>query len=236
MSSSTSDHERSTGIRHSKEDALSEREFELLLEGAARCEDYYGLQARFVILVCGRLGLRVGELAHMRESWVDWRRQVIEIPRHQPCDKGRGGGICGVCEQHARQMVDVDPSRDLDAMRARLWGPKTDQAVRDVPFDFDARAQLVLERFFDRFDRWPVSQQAANRRVNRAAREADGLSEADVYPHCLRSTAASYHAGRGLDTLPMQALMGWAQASTAECYVSTSTKNTRRALHMIHSG
>lgn len=235
MPAATAEHERSRAVRHSKEDALTEREFELLIEGADRCDDYYGLQAKFIILVCGRLGLRVGEVAHMRESWVDWRQQTITIPRYQPCDKGKGGGICGTCEQHAKQMAEIDDGRSIEDMRERFWGPKTDMAVREVPFDFEPRVSLILERFFERFDRWPVSQQAANRRVNRAAEAADDISPGDVYPHCLRSTAASHWAGKGLDTLPLQSLMGWAQPSTAECYVSTSTENTRRALHGVLS-
>lgn len=235
MSSKTTQHDRSTGVRHSKEDALSDREFELLLEGAERCKDYWAEQARLAILVCGRLGLRVGELVHLREDWIDWRRDLISIPRHEPCDKGKDGGICGDCEQAARQMVDVDPSRDIEDMRDRFWGPKTDMAVREVPFDFSARATLALERFFDQYDRWPVSIGSTSRRVKRAAEKADELDPADVYPHCLRSTAASHHAGRGLDTLPLQSLMGWAQSSTAECYVAHSTENTRRHLNMVHS-
>lgn len=235
MATSDQRHDRSTGVRHSKEDALTDREFELLLEGCRKCDDYWGEQARFIVLVCGRLGMRVGELAHMRESWVDWRRKVISIPRHQPCDKGRDGGICGHCEQAAKQMVEVDESRDIDDMRARMWGPKTDMAVRDVPFDHDPRAELTLERFFERYDRWPVSQSAVNRRVKRAAKKAEEIDHENVYPHALRASAASHWAARGLDTLPLQSLMGWAQPSTAKCYVTSSTENTRRALNSVLS-
>jgi len=55
---------------HSKEDALSEREFELLLEAASRLsasDYYYTPDPEFTIYVLGRLGLRRGELAHLRE-------------------------------------------------------------------------------------------------------------------------------------------------------------------------
>lgn len=210
---------------------MNDREFELLLEGCQRIgDDYFAEQARFVVLVCGRLGLRVGELSHMRESWINWRRSTIEIPRHQSCDKGRDGGICGTCEQHAQQMVDVDSNRDIDAMRARMWGPKTDQAIREVPFDHDPRVELVIERFFDRYDAWPLSTQVPGRRIKKAADQIDELDSANIYPHCLRATAATHWAARGLDTLPLQSLMGWAQPSTARKYVRTSTEATRRAI------
>lgn len=225
---------RSTATRHSKDDALTDREFELFLEGCQRLDEYYGLQARFVALVGGRLGLRSGEITHMRESWIDWRERTIDIPRHQPCEKGRGGGICGYCAAQAEQMA-AHNDIPLDLAREQMWGAKTDMAARSVPFDFDARSELVIERFFERFDRWPLSRQAVNRRVERAAEAAAEIDADGVYPHALRATAATHHAGRGLDVLPLQQMMGWAQASTAECYVQRSVENTRRALHMVHS-
>ena len=72
-------------VTHSKEDALDDREFELLLEGArelARSDYYYDADPVFVIQVLGRLGLRRGELAHLSEDWIDWRNEMIVIPDH----------------------------------------------------------------------------------------------------------------------------------------------------------
>ena len=49
-------------VRHSRERALSDREFERLLQGIERIDcDWYRLQTRFVVLVAGRLGMRAGE-------------------------------------------------------------------------------------------------------------------------------------------------------------------------------
>lgn len=225
--------------RQAKEDALDAVEFQLLLEGARRLDDYQGQQARFAILLCGRLGLRRGELTHLREDWVDWRRNMICIPRHQPCVKGRGGGVpCGDCKQKARQYVDHAPD-DVDLTYeqalARRWEPKTDAAAREVPFDHDPRVQLEIERFFDRFDRWPVSYAVAGRRITAAAEAADDLDADRVYPHCLRASAATYHANRGLQQTPLQALMGWADMSTAQSYIRSSGENTQRALHAVHA-
>lgn len=221
--------------RHTKQDALSDRDFQLLLEGASRMRDYYGFQARFVILVGGRLGLRAGEIAHMDESWIDWRRNMIEIPRFDPCTKGEDGGQCGYCRQQAAQRVDHNPGLELDDALEYAWSAKTDAAAREVPWDFDPRTSLAIERFFDEYDEWPVSRQAVNRRVNRAAELADDLQVGDVYPHCLRGTAATFHAARGLDVLPLQAMFGWADLSTAQRYIQQSGENTARALHGIHS-
>lgn len=115
------------------------------------------------------------------------------------------------------------------------WSAKTDAAQRSVPFDFDPRCELAIERFFDDHDAWPVSKTALNRRVTEAAEHADELDPETVTPHGLRATAASYHAGRGLNVLPLQSLMGWASLGTARVYIKESPANTARALHMDHS-
>lgn len=59
-------------IRHSKESALTPREFELLLEGANRIEkEEQRHEARFIILVAGRLGLRTGEITYLQADWIN---------------------------------------------------------------------------------------------------------------------------------------------------------------------
>lgn len=299
--------------RRSKELALDDREFELLLEGSNRIDSSdLSLQSKFAVLVCGRLGFRAGELTHMTEDWVNWRKRMIEIPSHEPCTKGKDGGICGYCEQQAAQMVeynaiavpgarlklleddeilgfrpdtkrqlivahqrhrdgdfDADALDDqihtileasqsnewaiwenlqtqaealvsdqditLEAAKDLMWRAKTDEAARSVPFDWSARVEICVERFFDAFDEWPVSRTTTNRRVNRALRQADELDEDSTHCHGLRATAASHHAGRGMPTLALQSLMGWAQPSTARSYVRSSPENTQRELHQIHS-
>lgn len=226
---------RTKPVRHCKSDALGEREFQLLLEGASRLGSQDDLEAKFVILVGGRLGLRRGEITHIHDRWVDWRRNMIEIPRFDDCDRGRDNRACGVCRQQARQKVDHNPDLTLEDALERQWEAKTDDAARAVPFDFDPRASLVMERFFDKWDRWMYSANVVNRRLTAAAEQADEIEADDVYPHCLRATAASYHAARGLDVIPLQSLMGWAQVSTAHNYVTSSGENTQRALRYTHS-
>lgn len=224
-------------VRHSKEDALDDRDYELLLEGASRMDDYYGDQATFAILVLGRLGLRRGELTHMRESWVDWRQEQISVPLQQDCHGERDGdGPCGTCRQLAKQRVEYNEELSFEEALADQWHAKTPAAARDVYFGFDARARLHMERFFDKYDGWAWAAAAVNRRIKRAAERADGLDPDDVYPHALRATAASYHAGRGLETLSLMQMMGWAQLSTAQVYVSRNSRNTARQLDAIHQG
>lgn len=218
---------------HSKEDALDDREFELLLEGAQRLDDYYSLEAQFIVHAAGRLGLRAGEIRHMEEDWIDRRRRMITIPGKQSCDKGKDGGVCGACEQAARQMVAHNDDVEIEEARGKMWSPKTSAAAREVPFDADPRAELAVERYFDRFSEYQTSQTGINRRVGKAAEAADDLDPDDIYPHCLRSTAATRFASRGLDVIALQAMFGWADLSTAQRYIRRSGENTARAIRDI---
>lgn len=222
-------------VRHTFEDVLDTREYQMLLEGASRMKDAQDFQARFIILVGGRLGLRPGEICHMRESWIDWRENMIDIPRFDPCEKGRDGGRCGYCVELAQQMDEYNEGISKSEALEMCWSPKTEAAARSVPFDFDSRAEIVVERFFDRYDQYPLSRTSINRRVKRAAKLADEISAEDVYPHCLRGTAATFHASRGLNAVSLQAMFGWASLSTAQKYIRKSGKATARELQNIHS-
>ena len=301
-------------VRHSRERALSDREFERLLQGIERIDcDWYRLQTRFVVLVAGRLGMRAGEIAHMREDWVDFRSGMIRIPEQDHCDKGEDGGPCGYCRSLAKsvvshavptlhesrlelleqgQLVDLgmgyqellaahrarsaghvtdeefddrvddalamadrsgrdgwDAFDDLES-RARTyrdrrdvtldealeqyWIPKTDAAAREIPFDFEPRAEIVIEDFFDMVERYPTSRTTVNRRVDDAL-EAAGMDANACSPHGLRATAASHHAGRGLDVVALQSMFGWVQLDTAMKYIQASGTNTQRALNAVHA-
>lgn len=228
-------------VHHSKEDALSDRRFELLLEGARKLGEsdyYYDPDPLFTVHVLGRLGLRRGELAHLSEEWIDWRNEMIVIPDHHDCSKGDGGAVCGYCHQLARQRVEYsDGTVSMDEALEWMWVPKTAAAAREIYFGFDARLKLAIERYFDSdaYDRYEASSTAVNRRVKKSAELAPELDREDVRPHSLRATAATYHAGRGLEMLPLMQMMGWAQPQTAEIYIGRSGTNTARQLDSIHS-
>lgn len=227
-------------VRHSKEDALSEREFELLLQGARElgATNYYrACDPEFVVYVLGRLGLRRGELAHLEESWIDWREKMIYIPTNESCTNGKGGEVCGYCKQLAKQRVDVADDLDLETALSWMWVPKTEAGSRGVYYGFDARAELYIERYFgsNEIDSFAAGSNAVNRRVKRSAELAPELNPEHITPHCLRATAATYHVGRGLKLLPLMQLMGWKDPSTAKVYISTSGENTARQLNAIHS-
>lgn len=223
----------SSDVHYSKEYALTDREFELLLEATYEMDDYFGLEARFIVLTAGRLGLRASEICHIRQSWLDERRRMIVIPGSQRCTQGKDGGLCGSCKQSARQKAKHNADISAEQAKATMWSPKTSAAAREIPFDADPRAELVVERYLDKYDRFQSSQTGVNRRVTNAAEQTDELDPDRVTPHGLRATAASRFAARGLDVVALQSMFGWAQLSTAHHYIRRSGENTARAIRDI---
>lgn len=235
MASDWQHHQRTNSVTHSKENALNEREFELLYEGAQKIDGYQGLEAQFIVLVAGRLGLRAGEIAHMQSDWVNWRDKLIEIPAHQTCRKGKGDSLCGSCRQLMEQCIEVNDEISREDVEGHWWRPKTEAAVRGVPFSWSPRSELILERFFDRFDKFERSYTAIGRRVTRAAEHAPELDPDSVHPHCLRASAATLLAGKGLGAHTLCSMFGWVSMSTAEVYLARSSDNTKRALRSAYS-
>jgi integrase len=233
---SFSHHKRGHGSRtnHCKNDALSEREFELLVEGAREMDGYRRVEAEFLVFAAGRLGLRRGELTHLRTDWVDHREKLVRVPGHQPCTKGKDGGMCGHCRQLIEQAAEVNDIA-VEKIEGNWWRPKTEAAVRGVPFDWCPRAELALERFAEEFDHFKRSSTAISRRIKTAAKYASGLEADDVYPHCLRATAATYQVSRGLGAHALTSMLGWSNLATAQVYISNSDENTRRAVRAAHN-
>lgn len=86
----------------SSDEALRQPTFARLYRGALKIDDdERKLQAAYIILLAGRLGLRTGEIQHVREAWIDWRRGEIAIPRHDPCG-------CKNCWIAAKQKAAAD--------------------------------------------------------------------------------------------------------------------------------
>lgn len=218
-----------------REKALTEREFERLLIGAMRIDDAdVSMETRAVLLIGGRLGLRPGEVTHIDESWVNRRREMLSIPPQDSCTKGQGGGPCGYCRQAAKQQLKHDDSKEFEEVIENYWNPKTDAAVRDVPYGWDQRIAVAIDWLIDEYGRYPNSFSTLQRRLNTALELADGLEKDSTSLHGLRGTAASYHAGRGLDAGPLQSMFGWSDLGTARNYIAVDGEMTARALGEVH--
>jgi hypothetical protein len=105
-------HRQSLTTRHTHEDVLTDREFELLLEARSSLPAPRDLQARFVCLAAGRLRLRAGEIDHFQADWLDWDRMLLRIPQHESCE-------CGYCRRQASQETTHNAElTHEDAMKA----------------------------------------------------------------------------------------------------------------------
>lgn len=220
--------------RHSREDAISEQLFERLVDVSETLDEPYRSDCRFILFAAGRLGLRAGELCHIREDWIDWKQSIIHIPRHDPCDKGRHGMTCGYCRKRARSAVNCDDELTLEEAVQHRWEPKTRNSARAIPFDYSDRVKREIEAYFFDRDRYETSRATVNRRVDTLLEAAD-LPTSTCYPHSLRATAATFHAAR-LQAGPLQALFGWSKLGTAQKYVRLTGAQTQRALREAHAG
>jgi integrase len=226
--------DRDEQIRHAKSDAPTEREFEQLMEASYNLDAPRDLEARFVLVCGGRLGMRPGEIAHFRSDWIDWHESRLEIPAHEPCRKGRDDGPCHDCQTRAEQRTEHNEDLSYEEALRLRWHPKTENGIREIPFDWSERVRLVLEQFTDLVDGYPNSRNVVNRRVSDLAQEA-GMDVDGLYPHALRAASATYHAGRGVDALNLMSLHGWEMLATAQLYLQESSANTQRALRAAHS-
>jgi integrase len=220
--------------QHSSEAALTDSQFDELVDAAYTLDDEFVAECLLVLYAGGRLGLRAGEIAHLRQDWINWNRNIIEIPQHDPCTKGEDGGVCGYCHKAAEQAVSYDDALTMDEALDQRWNPKTENSARAIPFDFDKEVQSVIEAYFDDHDRFDSSRASVNRRVDRVL-DAAGYTQDFCYPHALRATAATWHAYRGVDAVPLQALFGWGDLSTAQKYIRLSGGATQQALRSTHA-
>jgi len=212
--------------------ALNQREFELLVEGAGEMGDYYREEARLILYLAGRLGMRRGEITHLRKEWIDFNSNYINVPAHEPCTMGKDGGICGSCRQSAKQMAkhnDVSFSEVKDL----FWKAKTPRAERSIPYSFSPNAVDAIETYFEKYDKLMVSYGGVSRRLKKASEHAPESIE-DVSPHALRATAAMNHVEAGIDMWALQSFMGWAYPNTARRYILNNARRTKKLLEERH--
>lgn len=217
-----------------REQVLNTGEFERLLIGASRLGADKGLEAWAAFVVMGRLGLRAGELTHFDASWVDVHQRILTIPARELCTNGRSGDVCGSCKQAIRQRQQNGDDREFETIAAEYWQPKTQAAVRDIPFEWSGRVREAIAILIDLHGRWPYSQSTLQRRLNDALGAAPGLGEDVTSLHGLRGTAASYHAGNGVKKEALKQMMGWRSDRTPAKYLSIDGQQTRRALAEVY--
>jgi len=211
--------------------AITQDQFRDMLTAADELDPILDVEAKFILFGLGRLGMRIGELTHMKRGWIDFENEWVSIPEHESCDQGRDGGLCGGCTSLAKQMAEQN-DMDLENAKGLYWKAKTIRAARDIPYSYHDECANVIESYFEEYDHVMASRSKISRKCDKLAEKA-GVDE-NVTPHGLRATAAMYHVETGLDMWGLQSLMGWAYPNTARRYILNNSRRTKNLLERRH--
>ena len=161
-----------------------------------------------VILICCLFsGMRVGEVAHMRNSW--WNGSAITIPPKQPCS-------CYECNLEGRDKKG----------KKGFWYPKTDRAERIIPVR--DKYQPILDRFFSYNKAVGITRIRIYQRMKELTRKAGVRS--NVFPHAMRATYITDLIERSVDLWVVKEVVGHASIRTTEQYVKLRPQAVKREL------
>lgn len=203
-------------------DAPSPREYRSLIRTTRNeVKEKYQLECEFILRIIGELGLRPGEIAHIKENWVDFDEQEIVIPPHEPCKKGRDGGPCGYCKKRAKSEAKHSDKISYEKALVDRWKPKS--GPRRVWFGWNEELFDLLDEYLSYNGGYSHSRVSVNRRVSRIAEASNLVDTEDVYPAALRAHAALLHARKGVRAPHLMEYMGWSKVDPAvECVRMTS--------------
>lgn len=148
--------------RHSREDALTEREFELLYQSISEMKSSKKIETQFIMMCAGRMGMRGGEIAHIRKEWIDTSTHTIDIPEYDPCQFGKFDEPCGYCRNRARDYMETHNrpySKVIDDVEEQ-YPQLDDTAVKTIAQDEFQENSITFDEAVDM--RWaPKTQNSA---------------------------------------------------------------------------
>jgi len=242
----------SPNVLPSADKALSTDAYFRLYQGALQINNRETrLAACTVILLAGRLGLRLQEIQHLREEWIDWRRGEIHIPAHDPCGCkrcwitafdtwGRLGlkklqedgewdseaswkNLKSTDREKVVELADYCTVENLEEiLYTERWQPKYDRSARVVPFGWSERITACLITFFDKNDYIDYQQYPINRIIRKAAKNANGIESDELSAHPLRATGLTFWADIIIDPKTLRDIAGWQDIETAVRYLRVS--------------
>ena len=203
-----------------KDDALSEEDFDRLVKACEQTDQ--PIENRFVILMAGMLGLRIGEIAHMKKSWIDFDRELITIPHHEPC-------ACSYCITRMKKRMKRKNIPPREVM-GEQWRPKSEAGARTIYFGFDPEVKEVLKTIMIKYKQCPFIVTTIYSRIRRLGKTT-GL---DVYPHALRATAGFKFAFDGINAKTLQTIMGWSNLLMADAYIRSSGAMAKKEIERVY--
>ena len=184
-------------IHSAKQDALNEVEATMLLSA---CRD---LLDNLTIRLPLYTGMRIGEVQHLKTSWLDWEKGIIIIPARQKCS-------CYECKK----------------WRKEIWTPKTQAGQRSLLIT--PELEPYLQQLKDGINR---TRQALEQRFERI-RQRSALNKV-CYPHALRATFATHMAEKGMSAPSLTYLLGWESLEPAESYIQSSQKRAHQEMREV---
>lgn len=163
-------------------------------------------EERLIIFTLLYTGMRVGEFLHMRREWIDFNREVITIPSHQPC-------ACSDCRDNGG-----------------VWSPKTKLSARPIvmlPKKFPLLTKILRE-YFDKHD---AIMDTFNHRsivwfhLQRIRKKA-GITH-KLFPHVCRGTYATMLYRYKVDKMIIKKSLGWRSLAMLEKYVGLTTDDMK---------
>jgi integrase len=164
---------------------------------------YQNLLDKLVVILPLYARLRIGEVQHLRNTWLDWQKGIITLPARQQCS-------CYECRK----------------WRKGVWSPKTKAGQRSLLIT--PEIEPYLRQVKDVINR---SRQALEQRFERI-RQRSGLMKV-AYPHCLRATFATKLAEHGMSASSLSYLLGWDSLIPAESYIQSSMKRAHLEMREV---
>ena len=186
-------------LRSAKEDALNPVEASMLLHA---CRD---LLDNLTIRLPLYTGMRIGEVQHLKESWLDWDKGIIAIPARQQCS----------CYECRNWRNEVWPAKTKAGQRSLVIVPELEQYLRQLR-DGINRSRQALEQRFERI------------------RQRSGLPKV-CYPHALRASFATSLSEAGISAPSLCYLLGWESLQTAESYIQSSMRRAHQEFNDLVS-
>jgi integrase len=209
--------------RHTRDDALSEDQFERLLDVIEKSKDPLG--NKFLVITMGIGGMREGEVAHIQTSWIDFKRKEIHIPAYDPCS------CTYCCERWKEKYGKQNKIFSKENVVKKQWVPKTNAGARDIPFGFNPLFENIINEFFKKYSRWPFSVATIYERIRALGRLA-GIP--NLHPHALRSTRSTQFANDGMPERHLMKIMGWDDEKMGRKYINNAQINVSEQLEKMY--
>ena len=196
------------------DEILTEEECKRLLDVCDNSK--HPLENNFLVQTMMKIGFRVAEVTHLNKKWINFEKQTITIPPHEPCDDS-------YCLSRIKaQLKTMGKNKEEQERIGRekvmkyYWQPKTPASVRVVYYGFDPDYARILEEYFSKYDRWPLSHGCGASRIRKML-DLAGLK--NHVAHHLRKTAGSNFAAKGFTEQQLMDVMGWDDSEVAREYI-----------------